>query len=256
MDVFLIAEERVLPDISDHKYSIHIAGTAKEVEEAMKLRYEIFYKELNREFGSDESIDRDKYDDQCHHLIVKVNETSEIVGTYRLQTYELASKGIGFYSGSLFNLTEFDDSILKKGFEVGRACIDKDHRNGRVLYLLWKGFAGYLQHFEKRYLFGSFGIDAENSSEGLQIYQKIKDNDLLHETYRLSPKDKYSINSSGEQAKSDIDFEIPALLQNYVSVGCKICSQPAYHPDLKVLYAMVLLDIEEITPKIRKMFFG
>lgn len=252
----MIAEERILPDISDHKYSIHIASSANEVEEAMKLRYKIFYKELNREFGSDMSIDRDKYDDQCHHLIVKVNKTSEIVGTYRLQTHELASDGIGFYSDSLFNLSDFDDSILKKGFEVGRACIDKDHRNGRVLYLLWKGFAGYLQRFEKRYLFGSFGISADNSHEGLQLYQKLKNKGLLHDKYRVSPKEKYSIHTNGKEISSNVEIETPALLQNYVNVGCKICSQPAYHPELKVLYVMVLLDIEEITPKIRKMFFG
>jgi hypothetical protein len=55
-----------------------------------------------------------------------------------LQTFESARKGIGFYSANEFMLNQLGKKVLKKSIELGRACIDKEHRNGRILFLLWK----------------------------------------------------------------------------------------------------------------------
>jgi putative hemolysin len=51
-------------------------------------------------------------------------------------------------------------------------------------------------------------------------------------------------------------FKAPALLENYLSVGCDIISKPAYHEDLELLYVMIFLDVENISDRTRKMFFG
>ncbi|SMO70876.1 GNAT family N-acetyltransferase [Gracilimonas mengyeensis] len=250
------AEKKILPDISNHRYSVSIAQTDEEIEDALTLRYDIFYKELNREFNSNQSIDRDEYDDQCHHLIVKENQTERVIGTYRLQTYEQAAVGNGFYSESLFNLTDLPQHVLEQSFEVGRACIEEEHRSGRVLFLLWKGFAGYLKAFNKRYLLGSLGIPAETAEEGLAIYQNFRENGDLDETYRVSAKEVYRQKEGDKQLASKEHFEAPQLLQNYLDIGCTIISKPAYHPKLKLMYVMIFLDVEEISDRTRRMFFG
>lgn len=253
----MITEQKVLPDISDHKYTIQVAKSEDEIEEALRLRYNVFYKELKREFDSEKVIDRDQYDDQCHHLIVKENKSGRIVGTYRLQTYELASDGAGFYSDRLFVLDSYDETILTEGVEIGRACIEPDHRNGRVLFLLWKGLAGYLKFFQKRYLFGNLGIPVENAEAGLIVYEQFKRNSQLHDKYLIPAREpyRYSDNGSVPKAKED-EIKLTTLLQNYIDVGCKISSQPAYHKELELFYVMILLDIETITPRIRRMFFN
>lgn len=250
------AEKKILPDISNHKYTVEIAQTDAEIEEALKLRYKVFYEELEREFDAADSIDRDKYDDQCHHLIVKENETSKVVGTYRLQTYEQAAAGNGFYSESLFNLTDLPDDVLTKSFEVGRACIEEEHRSGRVLFLLWKGFAGYLQAFDKRYLLGSLGIPAASINEATAIYKKYLNDGVINKQYQVSAKEPYRQHLSKNAVSKKEQFESPGLLQNYLSVGCDIISKPAYHNELELLYVMIFLDIENITDRTRKMFFG
>jgi len=252
----LKAEKKILPDISNHRYTVSIARTEKEIEGVLSLRYRVFYQELEREFDSSKTIDEDKFDAQCHHLIVKENATGEIVGTYRLQTYEQTVSGEGFYSESLFNLEDLPKEVLSKSFEVGRACIEEKHRSGRVLFLLWKGFAGYLQALDKRYLLGSLGIPATSPEEGLAIYNELKDQGVIHKEYQVSAKPPFKQNEEEKVRSLKKKFKAPALLENYLSVGCDIISKPAYHKDLELLYVMIFLDIENITDRTRKMFFG
>ncbi|HKK25402.1 MAG TPA: GNAT family N-acyltransferase [Gracilimonas sp.] len=250
------AKEKILPDISNHRYTVSIASTDSEIEQALKLRYEVFYKELAREFDSSKTIDEDKYDDQCHHLIVKENETGNVVGTYRLQTYDLAIAGKGFYSESLFKLNELPEEVLTKSFEVGRACIEEEHRSGRVLFLLWKGFAGYLQALDQRYLLGSLGIPAKSAAEGIAIYKELKHRGAINPDYQVSGAEPYGLKEEDFDVVRKEDFDTPGLLANYLGVGCNIISKPAYREDLELFYVMVFLDIEHISDRTRKMFFG
>lgn len=249
------AVKKILPEISNHKYTVSIAQTDEEIEEALSLRYRVFYEELERKFDSSKTIDEDKYDAQCHHLIVKENGTGEVVGTYRLQTYEQAIAGEGFYSESLFNLDDLPKEVLIECFEVGRACIEEKHRSGRVLFLLWQGFAGYLESFNKRYLLGSLGIPATSTEEALAIYEELDEQGVIHKKYRVSAKKLYEQEGKDKQAPKK-NFKLPGLLENYLSVGCDIISKPAYHPDLELLYVMIFLDVENLTERTRKMFFG
>jgi putative hemolysin len=253
----LLADVEILPDISDRTYSIEIAKTEEEVQEALKLRYRIFYKELDRQFSSNETIDRDEFDDQCHHLIVKKISDGTIVGTYRVQTNEQAAQGIGFYTEKYYDLDSIPSEIKTLGFEVGRACIDKDHRNGRVLFLLWKGFAGYLTHFNKKYLFGTLGIEEPSKKIAYAMYHKLKEDGHIHDEITAKTREKYRLEPypiNGEFGKSALK-ESP-LLKNYISIGCKVVSAPAYIDELEMLHVMVLLNVETISPKVRKMFFG
>jgi putative hemolysin len=252
----LKAGKQILPEIRNHRYTVSIAQTDKEIEDALSLRYQVFYEELEREFDSSKTIDEDKYDAQCHHLIVKENETGRVVGTYRLQSYEMAVAGEGFYSESLFNLSELPEEVLSKSFEVGRACIEAEHRSGRVLFLLWKGFAGYLQSLNKRYLLGSLGIPAQSPEEALAIYNELKNDGVIHQKYQVSAKKPYKQNEIDRVRSMNKQFKAPGLLENYLGVGCDIISKPAYHKDLELLYVMIFLDIEDITDRTRKMFFG
>lgn len=253
----MIAEAQILPDISDRTYSIEIAKTEEEVQQALELRYRIFYKELDRQFNENGTIDRDEFDGQCHHLIVKKNSDGSIVGTYRLQTNELAEPGIGFYTGKYYDLDTIPREIRTLGFEVGRACIAKEHRNGRVLFLLWKGFAGYLTHFNKKYLFGTLGIEESDRKVAYSMYHKLEADGYIDPDVRAATREEYKL----EPYPLDQNVEKSALkesplLKNYMEIGCKVCSAPAYIDELEMLHLMVLLNVETISPKVRKMFFS
>lgn len=251
----LIVKDRVLNDVVSKRYTIKMAKTEEEVSEALKLRYEVFNSELGRGFAADREKEKDQYDDQSHHLIVIDNNSDEVVGTYRLQTYEQANPGNGFVSDMRFHLDQFPDGVLRKGVEVGRACIHKDHRKGRVLFLLWKGFAGYLTHFHKRYLFGYAAFQTTDASVMMNTYLHLKEKGKVHPDINLSPRKPYQFNVTGEVSANG-ETDIPPLFQNYLDVGCYVCSTPSFDRELSLGHCMILLDLKDISDRTRKLFFG
>lgn len=251
----MLAEKPILKGIENHKYRIQIASDESQVEEALSLRYRVFGEELNRQFSFKGKKDRDEYDDQSHHLLVIEKETGSIIGTYRLQRYEQAMEGNGFASSRRFVLDVLPDDLLRKSFEVGRVCIDPTHRNGRVLYLLWKGLAGYLNHYNLRYLFGYSALEDSGIEKALHTWHYLRLNKYMDPTFNVEVRDEYKLNTTNGTMVSG-DMDIPPLLQNYLDVGTRICSEPAYVDSMKIAYFFILFDVENITERTRRMFFG
>lgn len=251
----MISDTTILSGVENHKYRVEIAQSPSQIEEALKLRYKVFYNELNRNFQFKGKKDQDRYDEQSHHLLVIEKESEKIIGTYRLQTYAQAMAGYGFVSNKRFILEDLPESVQKKSFEVGRVCIDPNHRGGRVLYLLWKGLAGYLLHYDLRYLFGYAALDNQDPKSAIQVYQYLMQNNFLNSEYKIRVKNEFKLHFENGSVESE-KIIIPPLLQNYLDVGTKICSEPAYDSDLNLNYFFILLDVESISDRTRKMFFG
>lgn len=251
----MISDTTILQGIENHKYKVEIAQSSRRVEEALRLRYDVFYKELHRNFQFEKNKDKDRYDDQSHHLIVIEKETDKIIGTYRLQSYAQAMAGYGFVSNKRFILEDLPEAVQKKSFEVGRVCIESGHRSGRVLYLLWKGLAGYLQFYDLRYLFGYAAVDNTNLKAISDTYRYLVRNDKLHPDFRVRVREEYKLELENGSVDSE-EIIIPPLLKNYLDVGTMVCSEPAYDPKLNLNYFFILLDIESISDRTRKMFFG
>lgn len=251
----MLVEAPVFSDLRNQLYNISIAQNSKEVEAALKLRFNVFARELDRNFTSGDEIDKDEYDEQCHHLIVKENKTGDVIGTYRLQSKEQADSGEGFYTAKRFKIEELPEQVLAEAVEVGRACIHEDHRNGRVLFLLWKGLAAYLEHYNKRYLFGYSALQTSNKQVAHNTYAYLSENDFLHPEFDISVREQYlCIPENGSENTDEID--IPPLFKNYLDVGTKICSKPAYDDNLNLIHFVILLDVEAISDRTRRMFFG
>lgn len=251
----MLVKDEVLKNIESKQYTIKFAKTEDEVTAALKLRYQVFKKELDRDFGFDDGIDVDQYDDQAHHLIVVHNESDTVVGTYRMQTYEEASRGNGFVSGERYLLEDFPEEVLKDAVEVGRACIRKEHRSGRVLFLLWKGFAGYLNYFQKRYLFGYTALESKDPDVLLNTYDHLKQNGFVHNQYNVGIRKEFQLSRRKPSADSD-EIDVPPLLQNYLDVGSRVCSLPSMDRELELAHFLILLDIENIPERTQKLFFS
>ncbi len=250
----MIVKETILKNINSQQYLVEIAHTQNEIDEALRLRFDVFGKELNRNFSFTGSKDHDIYDDQSHHLIVRHNDSGSVIGTYRLQTMEMANIAKGFYTQKRFYIEQLPTDVLENAVEVGRACIHPDHRNGRVLFLLWKGLAGYLEYFKKRYLFGYSALDTTDPEIAMNTYRYLCDNGHHHGAYSVGVKEPYQINSISSNGDGETD--IPSLLRNYLQVGTKVCSMPAHDVELNIIHIMILLDIENISDRTRKLFFG
>lgn len=242
-------------EVSSGKYTVRLAKNRQEVASALRLRFHVFNIELGE--GLEESfvsqMDEDKYDQYCDHLIVIEINTSKVIGTYRVQDNESAEFGEGFYTANEFKINSFPELILNDAFELGRACIDREHRNGRVLFLLWRGLAKYMILSEKRFLFGCCSITSQNPSEGRAYYTYLQNNDFMHLEYLVDVKDEYLCDSVGHEDFTEA-IKLPQLFQLYLDVGCKVCSPPALDRQFKTIDFLILLDLETISEQTRVLF--
>ena len=245
-------------EIRETRYSVRLARTSAEVDAALRLRFEVFNIELGE--GLDASIitgrDEDKFDANCHHLIVLESETGAVVGTYRLQTLEMAGITSNFYCAGEFELENLPPAVLKQSLEIGRACIAREHRNTRVLFLLWKGLTAYARETRKRYLFGCCSLTSQNPAEGIRAEKLLRNENHFHPNFDVFPHEKYicktkNLNAGNREKEA---FELPKLFRTYLRFGAKVCSPPALDREFKTIDFFVLFDFAAMNEKYRQMF--
>lgn len=234
-------------------YTVRATRSTVDITAAQRLRYEVFNLELGE--GLIDSIqtglDRDDFDTQCDHLIIENGTTSEVVGTYRLQTGEMAAAGRGYYSATEFDFSPFEpfrDSIL----ELGRACIHKDHRKRSVLDLLWRGIGTYAIDRGSRYLLGCSSLNSQAPADGWGLYHRLKDHHLAPHPLRTSPTDGYILPAPAEIPEQACP---PKLFSAYLGVGAVIAGPPALDRDFGTIDFLTILDLENMTPAGKRHFF-
>lgn len=222
---------------TDDEFELAYASTPEELEEIQRLRYAVFNLELNE--GLDESHmtgrDSDAFDPYCHHVYVRHRASGKIAGTYRMQTIEMARDGIGLYSATEFDFGTMPDQILDESVEIGRACIRKDFRSLKVLYMLWKGLGRYVGHNRKGYVFGCCSLTSQDQNEGAAVYRRLERDGHLHETIRVDPLPSYTCRTDPEPGFTSDNVDSPRLMRAYLSFGAKICSPPAIDRQFKTI---------------------
>ncbi len=223
------------------RYEARIAQSRKEVEEACRLRFDVFNVEMGIGLASSvlSGIDQDPFDGICDHLVAYDNHQECIVGTYRMQTGQRAGGELGYYSERQFDLTAYGDrrtSIL----ELGRACVRKDHRNFTVIGLLWRGIVDYALAHHCRYLLGCSSVSSQDPALGWAMYRRFeREGQLASEEWMTSPKDGFVLPHAEPLAESPAP---PRLLAAYLGVGARICSPPALDREFKTIVFLTMLD--------------
>jgi putative hemolysin len=127
-----------------------LARTQAEVEAAQRLRFEVFYCEMNAQPTPEMAATRrdfDRYDAFCDHLLVFDHEAGgRVVGCYRLLRRVVAERNGGFYSAGEYDLTELlaRSPADAKFLELGRSCVAKAYRSSQVMQFMWRGLLAYL----------------------------------------------------------------------------------------------------------------
>jgi putative hemolysin len=145
---------------------VRLAETEAEVDAAQRLRYRIFYEEMNAlptPAMRAERRDFDRFDDFCDHLLVVDRETlddegqPQVVATYRMTRDIDARRAGGFYTAGEFDIAPLLSSVARgaKILELGRSCVLKSYRaKPAAMQLLWKGLAVYNERFSIELMFG------------------------------------------------------------------------------------------------------
>jgi putative hemolysin len=231
-------------------FIIKSVENAHELEQALNLRYEVFYREvLNKRARL--QIDVDGFDFICDHLIIIDKKTENVIGTYRFISSTFSDR---FYSETEFDI---DNIKMAKGnkLELGRACVHRDFRTGAVINLLWRGVSEYMKKVESKYLFGCSSIHTTNVFEIALVYKYFKTLSYSPDELRVYPNDEYRLkhfdrylNAIGDtEGKEDkIRNLIPTLLKSYIRMGSKVCGEPALDSKFRCADFFTILDLEQL----------
>ena len=262
--------------ISAGRYLVRFARTANDLDRILRLRYEVFNLELHEGLDAAHASgrDEDQFDRRFHHLLIEEAASREVVGTYRMQTAEMAGAGgVGagaYYSAGLFEVEALPGPVLRSAVEIGRACVAKRHRNGRVLHLLWRGLAAYLKWNMKSKLFGCCSLTTQDEALGLAVHQHLLATGAVHRTLRVNPRAGHECGGGVPLPTANCPlptgncplptgrrspFAVPALFQAYLSLGAKALGPPAIDPEFKTIDWLVLLDVAELDGLTYRSFF-
>lgn len=240
---------------ADSRYIVRLARSSSEIESALRLRYEVFRVELAgigdaAPFG----LEYDEYDARSRHLIVVEKTTGRTVGTYRLNSLETVGSVNRFYSYSEFTIEDMPLEVVGRGIEIGRACIATEHRNTKVLFLLWKGLANYLVRSEKRFFFGCCSIFTWDLTVAERAFHQLAERGHFHPGIKVEPRKNALYLAS---APDDGDaVELPGLFEMYLRIGAKVCGPPTIDHDFGSVDFFVVFDVQAINEKYRRMFFA
>jgi len=250
------------------RYAARLARNADEVRRAQQLRFEVFNLELGEGLAASYAtgLDVDPFDEFCDHLIVEELATSEIVGTYRLQTGQLAAANRGYYSEREFDFTPYEPFRCEM-IELGRACVHADHRNFNLLQLLWRGIACYAVERNARFLIGCSSISSPDPIEGAETYEELK-HYLVEPGFRTQPRldfrvvaERYDLSWCGRcNVRQSVASTVTAgassrLLRAYLAIGAKICGPPAIDREFGTIDFLTLLDLYMLPRIVRTHFF-
>jgi putative hemolysin len=149
---------------------VRLARTQRDIHEAQRLRFKVFYGEMSATPDFATSVarrDRDRFDGACEHLLVTdhnrsagLSRKSPVVGTYRMLRQEIAQRGSGFYGDGEFAVSELVARHAGLRFlELGRSCVLPSYRNKRTVELLWQGIWTYVQQHRMDVMIGCASLE-------------------------------------------------------------------------------------------------
>lgn len=250
---------------------VRLARSFKEIKAAQKLRYQIFYEEMNAKPDWRMRMTRrdiDPYDTVCDHLLVVDHDLPKgkrIVGTYRLLRQEVAEANNGFYSAGEFDISplmspEFRNQMGegRQLLELGRSCVHKDYRATSTINMLWKGIAEYLKENRIAYMFGCASFEGTNPAEFREAFSYLYHNYLVPDDFHVKALDGQHIDMNNIP-ETDLDVRmarraLPPLVKGYLRIGCFIGDGAVVDEQFGTTDVFILLPVERIAKRYSKHY--
>ncbi|MCB1681691.1 MAG: GNAT family N-acetyltransferase [Rhodospirillales bacterium] len=251
-------------DVNARFASVRLAKSPAEIEEAQRLRFQVFYEEFKAQPTPDmlaQKRDFDPFDEIADHLIVLTrnseSEPEKIVGTYRLIRQEVAEKFGRFYSQDEYDISP----LVRSGqylLELGRSCVLAPYRTKPILNLLWQGIADYITGHNIDLLFGcaSFpGTDVDALAPQLSYlhhYHPTQEN-----IRPVALKNRYvEMNRLPREAFNEkrVFASLPPLIKGYLRLGATIGAGAVIDEQFNTTDVCIVVQTSLMTERYRKYF--
>ncbi len=231
--------------------SCDLARTHAELEEAQRIRYQVFGVEMGAKLPSAAAgLDIDRFDRFCDHLLVRDQCNNKVVGTYRILSPEQACIAGGYYSETEFDMTRLKH-LRSRMAEVGRSCVDIHYRDGATIAQLWSGLAEYITKNHHEYVIGCASISMNDGGHyAASVFNKIYKLHASPEEFRVTPHCRLPI----ESLEQNLDVIIPPLIKSYLRMGAYIAGEPACDPEFNCADLFILLPVSRISARVTKHF--
>ena len=235
------------------RFSVTVAATDAEIEDAQRLRWRVFVEEQGaRPAPGRPGIEADRFDAYCRHLIVRDLETGATVGTYRVLGADQAVRLGGFYTEQEFDLCGLAEH-RRHIVEIGRSCVHPDYRSGVVIALLWAGLAGIILDSDARFVIGCASVSmSDEGREAASLYHKLAGDHLTSERHRVVPLNPLDLN----MRELDVDIKPPPLIKGYLRAGAEIAGPPAVDPEFGTADLPIILTLDRLSPRYARHFIG
>nr|WP_244266898.1 GNAT family N-acyltransferase [Pseudovibrio stylochi] len=218
-----------------------LMSRGKELRQAQRLRYNVFYKEMSAIADAHTQLtrrDKDAYDRICDHILVFDHDNHvkrkpftkavpRIVGTYRVLRQDVAEQHNGFYTASEYDIAPVMKANSNLRFmELGRSCVLKPYRTKKTVELLWYAIWHYVLMHNVDVMIGCASIEGTNPQE---LAEQLS---FLH--HYCGAPDEWNVSALPDQyvnmnlmKKEEVNQKaalraLPPLIKGYLRLGAYI----------------------------------
>lgn len=248
------------------RFTVRLAETDEDVAAAQRLRYRVFVEEMGATASAEDRAvrrERDRFDPYFQHLLLIDNEADDpevergVVGVYRLLTGTRAQAGIGFYGAG-----EYDLSLLishpRETLELGRSCVDANHRGGAGMHLLWAGLGQFVSEHEVGILFGVASFHGNDPAPFAQALSYLYYNHLAPPELRVTAiaesRARMDLLPPDEVDKVEALRQIPALIKAYLRVGGFVGEGAYIDHEFNTVDVCLLMDTSNMVERYQKFY--
>lgn len=248
-----------LVDVKSNALHLRLAETEAEVAAAQALRYRVFYEEMSAKATAAMAAakrDFDAFDEHCDHMVVfdsaRGAGPEAIIGTYRVMRREAAKRCGRFYTAGEYdiaNLLAYPGEAL----ELGRSCIEADHRNGGTMQLLWRGIAEYVLAHDVSLMFGCASLPGVEPEPLAMPLSYLYHHHLAPPALRAwaLPERRVAMNviPPGDIAPRPALHMLPPLIKGYLRLGGFVGEGAVVDRDFGTTDVCVVVKTEWVTDR-------
>ena len=238
---------------------IRLAESPQEIAASQALRFRVFCEEMDAKASQEMELVRresDSFDAFCDHLLVfdegKGAGTDAVVGTYRLMRRQAAARRGQFYTSDEYDISRLV-ALPGEILELGRSCVDRDHRTGAVMQLLWRGIAAYVFHYDITMMFGCASLPGTDPAALDLPLSYLYHHHLAPPELRVRAVESRYVPMDG-LSPDDYDpkealREVPPLIRGYLRLGGYVGDGAVVDPDFGTTDVCVMVKTDWVTEK-------